>query len=514
MLFSSWEFILLFLPLAILVFFLIPSRPLWLRKVWLFAASLFFYGYWKIEYVPLLLLSIAFNYSVAELLTRCAGHRKARWICVAGVSANLLLLGYFKYTNFLGQLVNFLTSGNGPRRFDIILPLAISFFTFTQIGYIVDVYRKQSLHYRFLDYAVFVIFFPHLIAGPIVRHWEVIPQFAERPMRPDAADARVGLALFLIGLYKKIFLADPFSQYVETVFHAAGGGGVVPWFDSWLALIAFALQIYFDFSGYSDMAIGLARIFGVRFPINFNSPYQAGSVNEFWSRWHITLTRFLREYLYFPLGGNRCGPWRHSLNIMVTMLLSGLWHGAGWTYVIWGGLHGCYLVISHRWQKFKERRWPSDGAGYRFATKALTLMAVLIAWVFFRAPNFATATNFLSCMSGGHGLTMSMDTTNPARFPGSLIAKCGVHFVPPSFQVESYDSLFKLTLVALMGALFFPNSQELLAAYEPALEAVKKQRWFQLRLEWKGGLLLGALFFWILKTYYTATPSPFLYFNF
>src|SRR6185312_5131510 len=232
-----------------------------------------------------------------------------------------------------------------------------------------------------------------------------------------------------------------------------------------------------------------------------------------WSRWHITLTRLLREYLYFPLGGNRCGPWRHSLNIMVTMLLSGLWHGAGWTYVIWGGLHGCYLVISHRWQKFNEQHWRMDGSGYHRAAKLLTFLAVLVAWVFFRAPNFATASNMLSSMSGTYGFTMTTNATNPARFPGSLFARCGVHFVPSSFSVESYDSLFKLTLIALVGALFFPDSQELLAAYEPALEAVKR-RWFQLGLEWKGGLLLGAIFFWILKTYYTATPSPFLYFNF
>ena len=324
----------------------------------------------------------------------------------------------------------------------------------------------------------------------------------------------LALQCSLIGLYKKIFLADPFSQYVETVFHAAAAGGVVPWFDSWLALICFALQIYFDFSGYSDMAIGLARIFGIRFPINFNSPYQAASINEFWSRWHITLTRFLREYFYFPLGGNRCGAWRHSVNILVTMLLSGLWHGAGWTYVIWGGLHGCYLVISHRWQKFKEKRWPLDGAWYRRSMKTLTLLAVLVAWVFFRAPNFATAASLLSSMSASHGVTMSMDTTNPARFPGRLFTRCGVRFVPQAFHVESYDWLFKLTAVALAGALLFPNSQELLAAYEPALEAVKRKRWFSLSLGWSGGLILGAIFFWLVRTFYVAAPSPFLYFNF
>jgi alginate O-acetyltransferase complex protein AlgI len=514
MLFSSWEFIFLFLPLVVIVFFLIPARPLWPRKAWLFAASLCFYGYWKVEYVPLLLFSICFNYAIAEALTRAGSHRGARLVCAAGVAVNLLLLGYFKYTNFFARMLGHLVSGQGPRQFDIILPLAISFFTFTQIGYIVDVYRKQSVHYRVLDYAVFVVFFPHLIAGPIVRHWEVIPQFADRPLRPDARDGRAGLALFLIGLYKKILLADPFSQYVATVFHAAAGGVIVSWFDSWFGVIAFALQIYFDFSGYSDMAIGLARLFGIRFPINFNSPYQAQSINEFWMRWHITLTRFLREYLYFPMGGNRCGAWRHSLNIMATMLLSGLWHGAGWTYVIWGGLHGFYLVAAHRWRQFKEARWELDRWWYRAAARSLTLVAVLIAWVFFRAPDLTSASSLLGSMGGVHGLTITDDTTDPARFPGRQLARCGARFVPAAFKVESYDQLFRLAAVALAGALLFPNSQEMLAAYESALEPVKRKRWFRLRLEWSGGVLLGAIFFWVLRSLYVATQSPFLYFNF
>src|SRR5580765_2542721 len=334
MLFSSANFIFLFLPVTLVVFFLIPTEPAWPRKVWLLAASLFFYGYWKIAYVPLLLASIGGNYAVAELITRHRHHRAATVVFVIGIALNLGLLAYFKYMNFLLQVVSAVAQHQLPH-LRIILPLAISFFTFTQIGYLVDVYRNQSLHYRFLDYAFFVVFFPHLIAGPIVRHWEIIPQFAERTLKVNLADMSVGLALFFIGLYKKVLLADPLSGYVAAVYGAATKGLTLTWFDGWFGTLAFALQIYFDFSGYSDMAIGLARLFGIKFPINFDSPYQAASVNEFWSRWHITLTRFLREYLYFPLGGNRCGPVRHALNILVTMFLSGLWHGAGWTYVIW-----------------------------------------------------------------------------------------------------------------------------------------------------------------------------------
>jgi len=321
MLFSSWQFIFLFLPVALVVFFLIPARPTWPRKIWLLTVSLFFYGYWKIEYIPLLLFSIACNYTIADLITRHRHRRAAKTVFIIGISLNLLLLGYYKYTNFFVQFLG-RVGHHDFGRFDIILPLAISFFTFTQIGYLVDVYRNQSLHYRFLDYTLFVVFFPHLIAGPIVRHWEVIPQFAERTLKVNQTDAGVGLTLFLLGLYKKVLLADPLSSYVAAVYGAAAKGLTLTWYDAWLGTLAFALQIYFDFSGYSDMAIGLARLFGIKFPINFDSPYKASSISEFWTRWHITLTRFLREYLYFPLGGNRRRPWRQALNVLVTMFLA------------------------------------------------------------------------------------------------------------------------------------------------------------------------------------------------
>jgi D-alanyl-lipoteichoic acid acyltransferase DltB (MBOAT superfamily) len=514
MLFSSWQFIFLFLPVSMAVFFAIPAEPAWPRKIWMLAASLFFYGYWKASYVPLLLFSIGFNYMIAEIITRHRHLPSAKAAIVIGVALNLLLLAYYKYTNFLVQCLG-LVEGHPFKHFNIVLPLAISFFTFTQIGYLVDVYRNQSLHYRFLDYALFVVFFPHLIAGPIVRHWEVIPQFAERILKVNLTDISVGLALFLIGLCKKVLLADPLSTYVGAVYGAAGKGLEVPWFDAWLGTLAFGLQIYFDFSGYSDMAIGLARLFGIKFPINFNSPYQAGSINEFWSRWHITLTRFLREYLYYPLGGNRCGPWRHMLNILFTMLLSGLWHGAGWTFVIWGGLHGLYLVIAHRWQSFRKAHgWKIDYWWYRTASVALTFMAVLFAWVFFKAPTLRVAGQILASMLGMHGLTMSDDTTNPAKMPGVLWAHLGIRFVPHNFEAGSYTTLVQLVVPMLAGVLFLPNAQQMLAAYEPALEKVDRPGLFRLKLGWASGLVLGAALFLVVRTFYVATPSPFLYFNF
>jgi D-alanyl-lipoteichoic acid acyltransferase DltB (MBOAT superfamily) len=514
MLFSSWQFIFLFLPISVAGFFLVPANPLWLRKVWLFAASIFFYGYWKIEYVPLLFISIAVNYAVAELITRHRHHRAATVVFVFGLAFNLLLLGYYKYTNFILHAL-----GRAAHRdfgyFDIILPLAISFFTFTQIGYLVDVFRNQSLHYRLLDYALFVVFFPHLIAGPIVRHWEVIPQFAQRALRFNLSDCGVGLALFLVGLYKKVLLADPLSSYVANVYGAAAGGMGVSSFDAWLGTLAFALQIYFDFSGYSDMAIGLARLFGIKFPINFDSPYQAVSINEFWSRWHITLTRFLREYLYFPLGGNRCGPVRHAFNILLTMFLSGLWHGAGWTYVIWGGLHGCYLVTAHQWHRFKEwRGWKLDNWSWRAASVTLTFLVVLVAWVFFRAPNLPTARKVLTAMSGAHGFTMSAEVTNPRKIPGRWWAAMGVRFVPKSFEVPHYTHLMQLIVLTLVIALFLPNAQQLLAGYDPALEPANRPGWFQTKLGVVSGFLLGGTFFCVVRTFYVAAPSPFLYFNF
>jgi alginate O-acetyltransferase complex protein AlgI len=514
MLFSSANFIFLFLPITLVVFFLIPAQPGWPRKLWLLAASLYFYGYWKIAYVPLLLASIGGNYAVAELITRHRQHRAATVVFVMGITLNLGLLAYYKYTNFLLQAVGAIAHHQFPH-LKIILPLAISFFTFTQIGYLVDVYRNQSLHYRFLDYAFFVVFFPHLIAGPIVRHWEIIPQFAERLLKVNLTDASTGIALFLIGLSKKVLLADSLSGYVGMVYGGAAKGATLPFFDAWLGTLAYALQIYFDFSGYSDMAIGLARMFGIKFPINFDSPYQAASINEFWSRWHITLTRFLREYLYFPLGGNRVGPWRHSLNILVTMLLSGLWHGAGWTFVIWGGLHGLFLVIAHQWHRFTQwRGWKLDHWSYRLAAVTLTFIVVLFAWVFFRASDLRSATSVLASMVGRHGFTMSDQMTNPLKVPGLWLPALGVTFVPAAIEVPHYTSLFQLVAVMLIIAMCLPNAQQLLALYAPALEPVRRPGWFRLQLGWGSGILLGGALFFVLRTFYVAAPSPFLYFNF
>ncbi len=516
MLFSTWQFILGFLPVVLAVFFLIPVKWRTARKIWLTFASLFFYGYWKVEYVPLLLISIGFNFTIAEWLTRWQGRPAARHILFAGVALNLLLLAYYKYAGFLMGTLGVVV-GQEFTRFDIILPLAISFFTFTQIGYLVDVSRDPKLHYSFLDYSLFVVFFPHLIAGPIVRHWEVIPQYAERDLRANRTDLGVGLAIFLMGLFKKVLLADNAAVYANLIYGSAEHGAHLDWFGAWFGTLAYAMQIYFDFSGYSDMAIGLARMFSIKFPFNFDSPYRATNIVEFWQRWHVTLTRFLREYVYFPLGGNRRGAGRQAFNVMVTFFLSGLWHGAGWTFVIWGLLHGVYLVIAHQWARLRQRYgWEFPQWTYKCACILVTFVAVMVSWVYFRSPNFTVANDVLASMTGARGLTMSDHIIDPANQLGRLLSAVGVTFVPDATGVKK--ALYQEALVIVFGLLLLawaaPNSQQLLRRYGPLFEtAIRPTRW-EISLNWKWGVAFGALIFFVLRSHYTAIPSPFLYFNF
>ena len=514
MLFSSWQFIFVFLPIAVAGFFAIPARAQVVRKWWLLATSLFFYGWWKVEYIPLLLFSIGFNYAIAEGINRWRGRPAARAAIIAGVAINLLLLGYYKYTNFILDAFG-RASGHPFARLDIMLPLAISFFTFTQIGYLVDVWRDQRLHYRPLDYAVFVVFFPHLIAGPIVRHWEIIPQFADKPLKANRTDMGAGIAMFLLGLCKKVLLADPASRFADTVYGAVEAGTMITWFDAWLGTIAYAMQIYFDFSGYSDMAIGLARMFGMKFPCNFESPYKAKNIIEFWRRWHITLQRFLREYLYFPLGGNRCGKARHLLHIMITMVVSGLWHGAGWTFLVWGALHGAYLITAHLWRRFREAcGWRFTHWSYRGACVIVTFIAVMYAWVFFRAKTLPQACRVVASMMGANGFTIPEGVNDPKREPGPLLQKIGFRFTEQNLADNFYKPGMRLMAALLLIVFVMPNAQQLLRATGPVLEPVARPSRFGLPLNAVTGLALGALLFAVVCSYFTARPSPFIYFNF
>ena len=448
MLFNSYTFVFGFLPAVMLVFYALAVRvPRRVAMLWLVAASLFYYGWSRPENLLLIGALLVANYGAGTFLGRNGGTRLGRLVLAAGIAANLGVLGYFKYTNFLVDTVNTLTGGAWPAA-NIILPLGLSFFTFQKIAYLVDAYRGKTRGYNFIDYCLFVTFFPQLIAGPIVHHSEVIPQFSDRKdYRPNAEDFSVGLTQFICGLFKKVVIADRMALYATPIFDAAAAGAAPSFLDGWIAALAYSFQLYFDFSGYSDMALGLGRLFGIRLPLNFNSPYKAANITEFWRRWHMTLSRFLRDYLYIPLGGNRRGPVRRYSNLMLTMLLGGLWHGAGWNFVIWGGLHGLYLVLHHAWRTIRggsESEKPPPGFVGLIGRRALTFLAVLLAWIFFRAANMGAAKQMLASMFGLAGLDL----------------RC-------SFDLG--NTLPALGAVALVVWLL-PNTQEWLGRFRPALD--------------------------------------------
>jgi D-alanyl-lipoteichoic acid acyltransferase DltB (MBOAT superfamily) len=404
-LFNSYAFLFGFMPVTLAVFVWLSRRQsARLSMTWLVAASLFFYGWWEPRYLALLLGSATANYLVALRLGRPgAAHGKA--VLVVGVTGNLVAIGVFKYLHFFaGGVERLLAADFGLP--PIVLPLAISFFTFQQIAYLLDCHRDPArVEPRFLHYLFFVSFFPQLIAGPIVHHSEIMPQIARRSaFRVHAENLAVGSSIFVAGLFKKVVLADGLAPYATPVFDAALAGASPTGAEAWLAAVAYSLQLYFDFSGYSDMAIGLARLFGIHLPLNFDSPYKATNIIEFWRRWHMTLSRFLRDCLYIPLGGNRKGANRRYANLMVTMLLGGLWHGAAWTFVIWGGLHGLYLLANHGFRAFRRRVAAPTGArgshAGRLAGRVLTLLSVVTAWVIFRAESLDAATRILAAMAG------------------------------------------------------------------------------------------------------------------
>jgi alginate O-acetyltransferase complex protein AlgI len=394
MLFNSTEFIFYFLPIVVLLFY---ATPLEYRPHLLLAASLVFYSRWDVRLTPLLLLSIGLNYLIGIKVVDAIrdGHpRIAARFAIAGVAVNLTALGYFKYRYFIADLAG-ISIANQPGK--LIIPLAISFYTFQQISFLVDAWRGEVGRIPFVRYAAFVTFFPHLIAGPIFRHNELIPQFT-RDERPNALlNIVVGSSIFALGLFKKVWIADSLAASATPVFDLVKAGHAVSAFDAWSALFAYHFQIYFDFSGYSTMAIGLGKMVGIDLPLNFRSPYKADSIIEFWRRWHITLSRFLRDYLYIPLGGNRHGNRRRYINLLITMGLGGLWHGAAWGFVAWGLLHGLYLAINHAWRKVAGDRMPyAIGA-------TITFFAVAIAWVPFRAESLDATKGFVAALMGACG---------------------------------------------------------------------------------------------------------------
>ncbi len=409
MLFNSYSFIFLFLPVVFLGFFQLGRIHRAYAAAWLALASLFFYGYWNPAYVGLLLGSIVFNYACGVWISKAHAQglqRRKNHLLFFAITADILLLAYYKYANFFLSSVNSLTGGDFSLG-AVILPLGISFFTFTQIAFLVDTWQGKVKEYDFIHYVLFVTFFPHLIAGPVLHHKDMMPQFAHAATyRIDWDNVATGLLLFTLGLCKKVLWADSLAPYATAIFEGASHGmqiGILPTiYEAWAGALAYTLQIYFDFSGYTDMALGIALMFNIRLPINFNSPYKSTSIIDFWRRWHMTLSTFLRDYLYIPLGGNRKGKLRRHANLLTTMLLGGLWHGAGWTFVIWGVMHGAYLIINHLWREWVALRYLQWIPGWLGALTggALTFVAVVAAWVVFRADDMAQATVLLNAMFG------------------------------------------------------------------------------------------------------------------
>jgi D-alanyl-lipoteichoic acid acyltransferase DltB (MBOAT superfamily) len=471
MLFTSGEFLFVYLPATLAGFFLIGKiAGNAAAAAWLVLASFYFYAFWLPVYSLLLAASIVFNYALGILMSACDTSLRTRRkrLLVVAVAVNLATLGYFKYINFFLDTIG-AVSGRHLGSLGVILPIGISFFTFTQIAYLADVYAGKVRETNPLHYALFVTYFPHLIAGPVLHHSEMMPQFAKPQIyRPRLENFVVGLAFLAVGLSKKVLLADSAAPLANALFDSAAGTTYL-WTATWTAVLAYTLQIYFDFSGYSDMAVGLSLLIGVRLPYNFSSPYKAQSIIDFWRRWHITLSRFLRDYLYISLGGNRRGSVRRHVNLMITMLLGGLWHGASWTFVIWGALHGSYLVINHGWRFLRERYRERANIQVPVPVKILghavaltvTLGCVIVAWVFFRAATAAQAMHILhdmflpasSASAGAPRVTWAMAFWIAAGFAVAVFARNSQELIDQSLRPALKKLEGRNGRVFLLGAV-------------------------------------------------------------
>lgn len=536
MLFNSRDFILVFLPIVASGFYAL-TRAGWgrLSVLWLTAASLFFYGWWDARYVPLLIASMAFNYWLGRRL----GRKPSGAGLLAGVLANLALLGYFKYTGFLIHAADQL-AGAGWTVPEIVLPLAISFFTFQQIAYLSDAHDGAAIEHNFLNYCLFISFFPHLIAGPITHHREMLPQFGRLTGgRNEVGQGGIGLTLFLIGLFKKVVLADPFGNYAHPVFALAAGGHVPQFGAAWGGAVAYALQIYFDFSGYTDMAIGLGLLFGISLPPNFNSPYKARNIIDFWSRWHMTLTRFLTAYVFNPvvlrmtrarMRSGRPLPRRGrmtpgafatlvALPSVFTMFVSGVWHGAGWQFLVFGLLHGLYLTVNHGFRAIKAARgWAADGGGgvAHAASVLLTFVCVLVALVFFRADGVSAAVNLL------HGMVSGSFVVDPSLLGKPLLGPFVASLGLPVGETPLLKFNEVIWIAIMMSAVWFlPNPTQWMRHYRTALNAKPGPSWLERNLPlgvWRPspglGFVLGMAGMLTLMRALSAAPTEFLYFKF
>ncbi len=492
MLFTTVPFLLMFLPITLVGFFMLGRWKPSAAAAWLLLASLCFYGFWMPEFVLLLVGSMAVNFLAGMCIAKSEpGGASRRAFLALAITLNLALLGYFKYANFFVSNFNAATGVN-LQLAQVILPIGISFYSFTQIAFLVDTYRHKVKEFNPVHYGLFVTYFPHLIAGPVLHHAQMMPQFAQaETYRVNGSNLAAGMCIFALGLFKKVVLADGVAPYADAIFQPADAGAAPSFREAWLGALAYMMQLYFDFSGYSDMAIGLSWMFNVRLPINFDSPYKAGSISDFWRRWHISLSTFLRDYLYFALGGNRHGAARRYANLAMTMILGGLWHGASWSFVLWGALHGTYLMVNHAFRALCGEALSARLAqlrSYRFFSWLLTMLAVLVAWVLFRAETLPGALRLLGSLVPGSGETGT----------DVLLWNAGLHLSTG------------LAWCAVLGAIAFlaPNSNRI--AEQLLLLARRKGelRWFMGTL----GVCL-ALFLLLINTARDSV-SAFIYFNF
>lgn len=479
MLFNSEIFIFVFLPILLIGFFKLSSYNVRLGIIWLILASIVFYGLFRIDHLLLLAGLIVFNYFFGIKLSKLyQSGTKNSLLLLIGVGVNLTVLIYYKYTNFILSNINVIFNTKHALQ-TMVMPIGISFFIFQKIAYLVDAYRGQAKEYNFLDFTLFVMYFPQLIAGPIVHHKDLIPQFRSPSLfKLNLSNLSVGLMMFTLGLCKKVIIADHISGWVNPAFSAAQQGGQLSFLEAWAAALGFTFQIYFDFSAYSDMALALALMIGIHLPINFNSPYKAQNIIDFWRRWHMSLSKFLRDYIYIPLGGNQLGLKRRYLNLLFTMLIGGLWHGAAWTFIFWGALHGFYLITNHAWQALKKMlEWDPKSVLYSKACQIITFLSIIIAWLFFRAENFRSALNLLK----------SMTSINRIVLPESYVTKLGsLSPILQNFGIRFDNSgvayLFGANHVLfLMGLLlmvwFLPNTQQWCAQYEQKNRVNLNQKW-------------------------------------
>jgi D-alanyl-lipoteichoic acid acyltransferase DltB (MBOAT superfamily) len=531
MLFNSYVFIFAFLPIILAGYAWVRRHPdrRW-TIAWLVLASLFYYAWWKPEFLLLLLGSVSVNAVFGKVL--CDGRLSqpaSRAVLVAGIVFNLGLLGYFKYAMFFTQNLNDLF-GAGLTVPKIVLPIGISFITFQKIAFLVDAHRGVVRHFSLRNYALFVTFFPQLIAGPIVHHAEMMPQFDKKPAEHEfASDLAVGISIFCVGLFKKVVVADSVAVYADAGYAMLKAGQPLDFASAWIAVLAYSFQLYYDFSGYSDMAVGLGRMFGIRLPVNFHSPYKAASIIDFWRRWHITLSRFLRDYLYIPLGGNRVGGLRQSLNLAVVMLLGGFWHGANWTFVVWGGVHGALLAVNHAWNHLPLSQWRLlTGRAARAVFVTLTFFAVTLAWVPFRAESLTDAGHMLATLfPAGAGLAPALKSCMQFLAAQTAVFKDLGDFalwfkarelwpatLPPDFIAGQKPVGLLLAGIAAV-TLLLPNTSQLFGRFAPVLglsEAQLAHRAALSRLDWKVALVGSGLF--VFSVLHLSRVSPFLYFQF